>query len=113
MVIIIIIIINHHHHHYHSLAHSLTHTHSLTTHTSGPYGASLDVARYKYISFIAGGIGITPAISCYSFIADSCVEGDLSYYSHLQQVNLVWIIQSEAQASTFLPKVNIILHLLI
>jgi len=78
----------------------------LVINIDGPYGASLDVTRYKYISFIAGGIGITPAISCYSFIADSCVEGDLSYYSHLQQVNLVWIIQSEAQASTFLPKIR-------
>mmetsp|Transcript_15362 Transcript_15362/g.19251 ORF Transcript_15362/g.19251 Transcript_15362/m.19251 type:complete len:798 (-) Transcript_15362:498-2891(-) len=58
---------------------------NLTVNVDGPYGLQPDYYKYERVMFVAGGIGITPAISCFRELYLQHSAGD-----SLQKVDLIW-----------------------
>lgn len=68
----------------------------------GPYGVeSLRWARYPVVALVAGGIGITPAVSIASSIVNEAARGRLVVAGERRHVHLLWCIGAIAHAGWF------------
>lgn len=79
---------------------------NLVINVDGPYGIPISVDRYKAITLVAGGIGITPMLSCFLHMANACVVGDLEPYRHIAKITLLWSVPTIELAAVFFEKVN-------
>ena len=73
----------------------------LSVSLEGPYGnLSLDLANYRSLNMIAGGIGITPFINILT-----CIRRD-PRYSSVQQINVFWSMRGLDLLETFQKEIQ-------
>jgi predicted ferric reductase len=71
----------------------------LIINVDGPYGLPIDFSHYQSITFIGGGIGITPLISSYSYLYS--LAKTTQFPSSLEHVKLIWIVKDPRLFSSF------------
>ena len=73
---------------------------SLQVNIDGPDGSPLPVQKYTDILLIAGGIGVTPLMSCYKQLYVDICNRSL-YTLHIRKIRLVWVLKRGADINLF------------